>query len=130
MKYDRLAIDTNVAVPIINREAEFRHFTRGYHQLCVPVVVLAELRHGILRSNKVAENLQKLEQFVQRCEILYLDEGGARAWAELKLHLISLGRPIPRDDLWIAAICIAEQIPIVTLDAHFADLPGLAVVRP
>jgi tRNA(fMet)-specific endonuclease VapC len=130
MNYERLAIDTHIAVPLINRDPGFRQFTRGYVQLCMPVVVLAELHHGILRSNAVSQNLEQLEQFIRRCEILVLDATGAMAWAELRLKLISLGRPIPRDDLWIAAICIGHQVPLATVDAHFNDLPGLDIVRP
>jgi len=96
----------------------------------MPVVVLAELHHGVLRSNAVTQNLQQLDQIVQRCEILDLNATGAIAWAELRLQLVTLGRPIPKDDLWFASICIGHQVPFATLDAHFNDLPGLEIVRP
>lgn len=30
--------------------------------------------------------------------------------------------------MWIAAICRAHDVPLLTFDRHFAEVPGLALV--
>lgn len=130
MRYLRLALDANLAIPIMNRSQAFRYVTRGYRELCLPVVVLGELYHGALKSKDVAINLEQVRRLVLRCEILNVDDSCAKNWAELRLILKSFGRKIPEADLWIAAICRANVIPLGTLDAHFDDIPGLEIVRP
>lgn len=129
MEFLRLAIDTNIAVPIVNRDRELRHLTRGFRTLYVPVVVLAELHEGILHSKDIANNLERLRRLTDRCEVLNVDESCAIAWAKLRVKLRTIGKPIPDADVWIAAICIANDIPLATRDAHFQHVPGLQIVR-
>lgn len=52
----------------------------------------------------------------------------AAAYAELRMSLKKVGRPIPQNDMWIAAACIERAIPLATDDAHFTGLPGLVTV--
>jgi tRNA(fMet)-specific endonuclease VapC len=51
----------------------------------------------------------------------------ARRYAELRLALKRAGRPIPSNDLWIAATCLRHGLVLVTADAHFTHCPGLVV---
>ena len=44
-------------------------------------------------------------------------------------HALRLkGRPIPTNDLWIAAIAMEHGLVLYTRDAHFEAVPGLALV--
>lgn len=103
----RVALDTNLVIPIMNRSQSYRHFTRGCRELCLPVVVLGELCHGALKSRDVATSLEQVRRLTLRCEILNVDDATSKSWAELRLLLKSLGRKIPEADLWIAATCRA-----------------------
>jgi tRNA(fMet)-specific endonuclease VapC len=42
---------------------------------------------------------------------------------QLKRH----GKPIPENDLWIAAICVEHDLPLATVDSHFDYVEGLHV---
>ena len=46
--------------------------------------------------------------------------------AEIKLALAEAGRPIPTNDLWIAAYCLSAESTLASRDAHFDVVPGLA----
>lgn len=50
----------------------------------------------------------------------------AEAYGRLKFQLRRKGRPIPENDLWIAALCVQHGRTLVTRDAHFAEVEGLA----
>jgi predicted nucleic acid-binding protein len=53
----------------------------------------------------------------------------ARAWAQLRVSLRDAGRRIKVNDSWIAATALALDVPVVTQDADFDDVPGLSVIR-
>jgi predicted nucleic acid-binding protein len=46
-------------------------------------------------------------------------------YGEVKAELARLGKPIPDNDLWIAAVARQHDLPLATRDAHFALVPGL-----
>ena len=52
----------------------------------------------------------------------------AEHYAEIRMALKQKGRPIPENDRWISAICRAHDVPLLTSDWHFAEIPGLRLV--
>ncbi len=38
-------------------------------------------------------------------------------------HLRHIGRPIPTNDLWIAACAMERGLQLITADAHFRHVP-------
>ena len=60
--------------------------------------------------------------------ILYPDEATTIRYAEVKNKLRKKGRPIPENDIWIAAIALRHGLPILTRDQHFNEVDGLAVL--
>ena len=49
-------------------------------------------------------------------------------YAEIHGALRRAGKPIPTNDLWIAAIAIEYGLVLYTRDAHFSHVPGLALL--
>jgi predicted nucleic acid-binding protein len=48
-------------------------------------------------------------------------------YAEIDVFLRKEGRPIPRNDVWIAAAAMEHGMRLLTLDAHFAEIPMLMI---
>lgn len=92
--------------------------------------VLGELLFGARNSGRVEANLLKYRSFVYDLSLLPLDSFAAELYAEIRLALKQQGRPIPDNDMWIAAICRAHDVPLLTFDRHFAEVPGLRVLPP
>jgi predicted nucleic acid-binding protein len=46
-------------------------------------------------------------------------------YAALRATLKRLGRPIPANDAWIAALAMQHRLPILSRDAHFDAVPDL-----
>ena len=53
----------------------------------------------------------------------------AERYAEIDAYLRLKGRPIPRNDVWIAALVMEHGGVLITRDAHFRELP-LLPIRP
>ena len=100
-------------------------------QVFVPAIVLGELHSGFRRGSRTEENERLLQLFLRKPSVSVLDVTAetARRYAEIDVHLYSKGRPIPRNDVWIAALALEHGCVLITRDAHFRQLP-LLPIRP
>jgi len=46
---------------------------------------------------------------------------------EIKNQLSQKGKPIPENDIWIAAIAKEAGLPLLTKDKHFQEVDGIQV---
>lgn len=66
-----------------------------------------------LNSTSRARRLDTLQTAVD-VEPLTVDVRAAQVWAELRARLHEAGRRINVNDLWIAAVAVANNVPVVT----------------
>ena len=97
--------------------------------VAVPAVVLGELYSGFRAGSRWQENTAHLEQFLSKPSVRILDvtHETALRYAEVDVYLRKKGRPIPRNDVWIAAIALEHGLQLLTLDAHFREIPMLLI---
>ena len=95
--------------------------------VAIPVVVLGELHSGFLLGNRCAENEELLARFMSKASVSVLNvaEETALRYAEVDVFLRKKGRPIPRNDVWIAALALEHGMHLLTLDMHFGEIPML-----
>ncbi len=100
------------------------------NRVYLPLVALAELRAGFAAGSRGRKNEAALTLFLSspRVETLFADEQTTHHYATLFGYLRKKGTPVPTNDLWIAALAVQHDLPLVTRDAHFAKLPQLARV--
>jgi tRNA(fMet)-specific endonuclease VapC len=55
--------------------------------------------------------------------------GTAEVYARIRMDLKRKGKPIPENDLWIAALCIERGLPLATSDGHFAAVDELTIIN-
>ena len=91
----------------------------------LPLRVLGELHFGAQRSLRPNEALAKVREFLRIAAVLLPDENTAEQYGQIKAELARIGRPIPENDVWIAAIARQHDLPVATRDAHFAAVPSL-----
>ncbi|MDX2149612.1 MAG: PIN domain-containing protein [Bryobacteraceae bacterium] len=94
-------------------------------EVFLPVIAVGELLFGAARSGRPAENVSKVERFAADRSILLCDLSVARVYGRMKQRLREKGRPIPENDLWIAATAACHDLILVTRDEHFRDVEGL-----
>jgi predicted nucleic acid-binding protein len=109
-------------------EARAIEVFKGASTLVIPLVVLAELRAGFAHGQKRDQNEQLLTRFLAsaRVEVLSPDEQTTHFYADLYAGLRRRGRPIPTNDLWIAALCVQHDLVLFDRDSHFDEVARLA----
>lgn len=60
-------------------------------------------------------------------EVIDISVSVSERYGDLKQQLRAVGKPIPDNDLWIAATAIEHHLVLVTRDKHFELIPGLTV---
>ncbi len=96
-------------------------------RVVVPSVVLGELEFGFLKGSRRAVNRRKLLDFLRNphVEVAVVDHRTAEIYAELVFYLRSKGKPIPTNDIWIAAQARQCGGELAARDGHFSELPML-----
>ena len=124
----KLLLDTNRLSDALSESEDVLNELESAESLHVPVIALGELRSGFLRGRRPAENEKRLAWFLSQNGVFTLDIDGPVSHRYAALHhvLRTKGRPIPTNDLWIAAIAIEHGLVLYTRDAHFQAVPGLA----
>jgi tRNA(fMet)-specific endonuclease VapC len=87
--------------------------------LPVPVIVPGEYAFGIRLSRHRSRYEKWLEELLDDCRVLQVDQSTAEAYADIRGELKTAGRPIPSNDLWIAALARQYALPLVSRDLHF-----------
>lgn len=100
-------------------------------EVATTVITLAELNAGVLAATTTDIRAQRLATLESAADIaaLPVDEDAARMWARLRIHLAEAGQRLRINDLWIAAIAAARELPVVTQDDDFDPLDGVAGMR-
>jgi tRNA(fMet)-specific endonuclease VapC len=125
----RLLPDTNAVVAFFRGDRGVVDALDAADEVVLAAIVLGELTYGVLNSHKVDENLGRIERLRSRCHFAPVDENVVRENGRIRLALKRRGRPIPENDIWIAATAVAYGAVVVTNDEHFDAVEGLAVER-
>ena len=93
----------------------------------VTAITVYELLFGVSRARKqIGEDV-----LLGAMSVLPLDEAAARRAASLHDHLIRTNVDIGIKDVLIAAICLQNPVPLLTLNQkHFDRVDGLVVLSP
>src|SRR2546430_7848495 len=122
-------LDTSVAVDFVRRSTTAYTRLNPQATVYVPVVVLGELFHGAFNAKDINTALSEVEDLASTVKVLVCDLGVSRWFGQLRRELWAKGKPIPDNDIWIAATAVVHGLPIVTNDQHFRELPQLDLVN-
>ena len=98
-------------------------------EVFVPAIVVAELFFGAAKSGRPAENTAKVEAFAAGRSILPCNLHVAREYGRLRQRLREKGRPIPENDIWIAATATYHELALLTRDRHFREIDDLSTTN-
>lgn len=100
-------------------------------RLAIPTIALGELLSGFQKGSRTRRNVARLEQFVETFDVEWLEvtRTVAERYAQIHDQLRRRGTPIPTNDLWIAACCLAAGAALLTSDPHFQRVEDLRTVQ-
>ncbi|MFY9270499.1 MAG: type II toxin-antitoxin system VapC family toxin [Candidatus Manganitrophaceae bacterium] len=126
----KVALDTNIAIAVLNGETVVADKLQNAGQIFLPLPVVGELLFGALNSQRAEANLSRIQQLIRHSTILQMGSETASLYARTRMILKQKGRPIPENDIWIAASCLENQMVLMTNDAHFKWIEELTVEPP
>ena len=124
----RYLLDTNIVIYVIKRRPVevLGMFNSHAGQMAISSITLAELIHGAEKSSKVDANMQVVEDFVSRLEVLPYTAKAAQHYGNIRAALEKLGQLIGVNDIHIGAHARSEGLVLVTNNlSEFARVPAL-----
>ena len=123
----RIAIDTNIYTSFKCNDQSVVEALRDCDFIGVDITVIAELFSGFSLGDKEKKNRQELEMFLNspRVDMLLHDLETADYYALIFKRLKAKGRPIPTNDIWIAANAMKHGLALYSFDSHFKEIEGL-----
>jgi tRNA(fMet)-specific endonuclease VapC len=129
---ERLALDTSAAVDHLRKDRQSPPQIATARKVVIPLTVVGELFYGAACSALAAASHALVEGIIARWQPLIPDVQTARIYREIRASLLgttaNLGAS-KMNDLWIAALCIQHDLPVLTNDAGFDRIPGLTVIH-
>jgi tRNA(fMet)-specific endonuclease VapC len=123
----RILLDTNAYVAYRRGSEDVMELLARADRTYVSAFVVAELLCGFRGGRRAAQNRRELEMFVGKPSVEFLPATWetAERFAIIRDALRRKGRPIPLNDVWIAAHCLETGAGLVSFDRHFTDVEGL-----
>lgn len=123
----RILIDTNTYASFKRSDTISVETFRRVEYIGLNVVVLGEILCGFKGGKKEAENMKELNQFLdsQRVYTLSIDDETSDFYAKIYWDLKKKGKPIPTNDMWVAASAMRHGLSLFTYDKHFKHINGL-----
>ncbi len=123
----RYLLDTSVIIALFADDAAVKENLAKAGEIFIPSIAIGELYYGAWKSTRTQENLVRVNEFAIANVVLECNSETARRYGEIKNALRVKGRPIPENDIWIAAIALQHDLTLVTRDAHFNEITNLKV---
>jgi tRNA(fMet)-specific endonuclease VapC len=121
-------LDTNVVVAHFRNDPDLTARLRSARAIYIPWVVLGELHYGALRAQRREAQVALIRDFLQNATLLLPDQSTSERYGQVKAELAGIGKLIPDNDIWIAAMARQFDLPLVTRDGHFAAVPRLTTL--
>ena len=130
MAVSSLLLDTNVFTALLQGKDGAIRICESADKIYFPFIVIAELYAGFRVGSKETANRKKLRDFLDTSDsmILYPDAETMEHYASIYQILRRSGKPIPTNDLWIAALSLQYGLTLFTLDAHFSFIDSLSII--
>jgi tRNA(fMet)-specific endonuclease VapC len=121
----RFLLDTNIVIGIFQGDTAIQNHLRSAGEVLIPSIALGELYYGALKSERHNENIKIIREFSSGFPVLSCDSITALFYGEIKEELKNKGKPIPENDIWIAAVAKQHSLILASRDKHFSDISNL-----
>lgn len=122
-----MLLDTNIVIEVFDGNKDIADKINKLPEFYITSIVLGELYIGVNRVTNKAKHLKKLNDFLKLCTVLEVDSVTAVHYGEIIASLYKKGKPIPVNDVWIAASAIQHGLTLITRDKHFSEIAGLSI---
>ncbi len=123
----KIALDTNRYTDMARGDADALRIVGTAIEVCLPLIVLGELRAGFRQGTREAANEAGLQSFLAQpgVRVLLPDEQTTFFYSSIEADLRKKGRAIPTNDVWIAALTLQHALTLYSRDKHFDNIPAI-----
>lgn len=128
----RVLLDTNVYSRGLAGEQWAASVLRQAEELLLCPIVAGELLSGFQMGQRKSSNLSIFRKFLltPRVTVLNISIETSEFYCKIMEQLQKDGKPIPTNDIWIAACSMENGAHLATMDRHFQKVAGLIVISP
>ena len=120
-----MILDTNAVSALFGGDPAIAEVLAGHDRHHLPVIVIGEYRYGLARSRDRGRLGRLLDLLMDQSTVLTVEVETTKHYAALREQLRQRGRPIPENDVWVAALARQHDLPVLTRDEHFDQVPDL-----
>jgi tRNA(fMet)-specific endonuclease VapC len=124
----RYLLDTNIIIALFADEETVKRNLAEADEVFISSITIGELCYGARKSGRTQKNLERIDELITNSAVLGCDADTSRLYGEVKNQLRLKGRPLPENDIWIAAIALQYSLTLVTRDAHFQEVENLQTI--
>lgn len=121
----RYLLDTNIAILVLNRKLDLFSLQDGHSDFYLCLTTVGELHFGAAKSQQTEVNVTRIERLLTVCPLIPQNAHTGYHYGQVKAGLQRKGRPIPENDIWIAATAMQYGLVLATNDRHFDHVEGL-----
>ena len=124
----RLLLDSNAYSEFMRGNRQVRELVRTAEEVLLSAVVVGEQLFGFRQGQRFEQNLAELRSFLESPYVSFVPVGPVTAdrYSRIMASLKAKGRPIPTNDVWIAAHAIETGADLLSADTHFEQVDGIA----
>jgi tRNA(fMet)-specific endonuclease VapC len=128
---NQVLIDTNIYAALRTNDLTVVEIIQHADLIGLNPIILGELLGGFAYGSKEQKNRNDLAEFVnsERVKVFPIEAGTAKYYSAVYVNLRKKGRPIPTNDLWIAATALEHGLMLCTYDKHFTEIEGLITCK-
>ena len=126
----KVLLDTSAYSKLECGDEEVAAIVRRADEVLFSAIVVGELLIGFRGGRYFQRNLEILQSFLdsQHVRIANIGMTTADRYSRIAVGLKAKGRPIPTNDMWIAAHAMEMGADLVSGDRHFEHVDGIALV--
>ena len=121
-------LDTNTIIHSFKMHNQIVTKLDDFEIVFVSVTVIGELFYGAYKSSNSIKHLNQIQKFLSNCTIIQIDSITSEFYGRIKTALYLKGKPIPENDIWIAASALQHNLPLFTSDGHFKEIDEIFFV--
>ena len=127
----RILLDSNAYSLLMRGHDQVVELVRRSENVLLSAVVVGELMYGFRWGARFDRNASDLRSFLDSPYVSFVPVGPITAdrYSRIAASLRAKGRPIPTNDIWIAAQVMETGAELVSADEHFTQIDGIAWTR-
>lgn len=120
-------LDTNAYAAFKRKDAAVLEIIQHAESIVFSPIVIGELLAGFDGGGKAEQNKIEFQKFLESSRVIVcpVTQDTSQFFSQVYCALKMKGKPIPTNDMWIAAQALEHGCVVCTHDKHFSYIDGL-----